>query len=88
MTALGAAREVPGVGMGTIIDVDGVVMLDMGPATRRQKLPTLCASPDCLLTPTELAVVDCLPGGGVVLFPLCEAHGASEYETLWGVKEG
>ena len=88
MSELGGAREVAGIGMGSIIDLDGVVMLDMGPATRRQKIPTLCAFPGCLLDPTELAVVDCLPGAGVVLFPLCEAHGASEYETLWGVKGG
>lgn len=87
MSELGGAREVAGIGMGSIIDTGEVAMLDTGPVTRRQKIPTLCASPDCLLAPTELAVVDCLPGGGVVLFPLCEAHGASEYETLWGVKE-
>jgi hypothetical protein len=66
---------------------DGVLSIGANSATRRLPIPARCVAGGCQKRPTELAVVDVLPGAKPTLFFLCEAHGQDGYEALWGHAE-
>lgn len=82
------ATIVPAVAVASFLDTrEGMMSMGAQAATRRQKIPARCVAEGCPAVPSELAVVDCLPGSAPMIFPLCEDHGKSEYEALWGVPE-
>ncbi len=65
----------------------GVLGMGLNAATRRTQIPTRCVVEGCESAPTEMAVVDVLPGRAPALFFLCVDHGLSAYESLWMVPE-